>query len=92
MDLGGAIDEAASREVSRGPQCSVGQLLQVVSPEDCEKLRKVIDYPLPSGRWLEGTTIASVLVDQGFSYITSHMVQRHRRRVRGGGAGCKCPI
>lgn len=92
MGLADALDEAAAEMKRKGPRCTVGELLESLDEGDAEKLRAVIDGPLPSGRWLEATGIVRVLKSNGYDGVSSTSVQRHRRRIRGTGDSCQCPI
>lgn len=87
-----ALDAAAAEVSPKGQRCTVGVLLESLPDDDAEKLSALLDRPLPSGRWVEATRIAAVLREQGVDYVNSKVLQRHRRRVRGIGDACQCPI
>ncbi|GAA5070980.1 hypothetical protein [Streptomyces similanensis] len=69
--------------VIRGPQCSVGALLDAVGPNDADALRGALDNDRVTAR-----AIADVLSRHG-DPITAYTVARHRRR--GDSNGCRCP-
>lgn len=91
MGLMDALDQAASEPVHKGPRCSVGELLEILPGEESERLRQLVDEPLPSGRWLQCSKICVALKANGHE-VSVGSLQRHRRRVRGNGDACSCPI
>ncbi|MEU1592780.1 hypothetical protein ABZ468_07940 [Streptomyces sp. NPDC005708] len=68
--------------VRRGPQCSIGALLEAADPDVAESLRTVLNQTRVTAK-----AIADALSRHG-DPITAYTVARHRRR--GESNGCRC--
>lgn len=66
------------QEAGRAPGCTIRTILAALADQDRNALVSALETPA-----VTGAAIAAVLKRRGFS-ITSHTVQRHRRKV------CSC--
>ncbi|MFI8265279.1 hypothetical protein [Streptomyces sp. NPDC085665] len=67
----------------RGPQCTVGIILNELDTGTAQKVREVLETP-----GISSTQIADTLTSSGHR-VQAPAVARHRRR--GGSNGCRCP-
>ncbi|AWI33268.1 hypothetical protein DDW44_30765 [Streptomyces tirandamycinicus] len=67
----------------RGPQCTVGAILDLLDPPAAKKVCEVLDTAA-----ISATQIADALTGSGHP-VRAPAVARHRRR--GGSNGCRCP-
>lgn len=63
----------------KGPQCSVGQLLDTLKTEDRAELNEAIKSQIP------GPAVAEAVEQMYGVVLKSHIIGRHRR------GECKCP-
>jgi len=73
----------ASPQQVRLGVCKVKYILQTVTPVQSEKIQKLVDAGV-----IAGPQLARILQKHGFE-ITDKAINRHRRRLTGG--GCSCP-
>lgn len=84
-NLGKALDDLATNpNPGGGPVCAVQRILDALPEADRTKLAQFIDEYLQ----IPASEIARALRDEGH-LVSSVGVQRHRRRAKGTGCGCK---
>ncbi|MFF4188094.1 hypothetical protein ACFYZ9_33360 [Streptomyces sp. NPDC001691] len=78
--LGALVDVPPAR---KGPQCTVGAILDSLDTSAADSLRQVLDHSQ-----ISATLIADTLTSNG-NRVQAPAVARHRRR--GASNGCRCP-
>lgn len=70
----GLLDDIKAEVTRQGPVCSVGILIDDLSPEDSKELQLAFE-----DRSIPGTAILRALKARGHIKFTDHTIQRHRR-------------
>lgn len=78
------LDDLKLVNISKGPQCSVGQMLKQLEPKESGAVLAVIDDPESSL-----TALSRILSKYGYS-INSKTLRRHRNRSNRELDGCAC--
>jgi hypothetical protein len=92
MNLDAALDEAmAAPTPKRGPDCSMGLVLQVMPDETRDRVLRALTTQRQDGSLVPSTVIADLLIAAGYN-VKVDAVQRHRRRVMGRTNGCACRV
>ena len=92
MNLDAALDEAmVAPTPKRGPDCSMGLVLQVIPGETRERILRAMTQPRQDGTLVPSTVIADLLISAGYN-VKVDAVQRHRRRLMGRTNGCACRV
>lgn len=86
LDLAAALSGLSGTRATKGPTCTVGQVLQALEQDDPDghaALVKILDE-----KHVSSTLIADTLTARGHR-VAAQTIRRHRLRVQS--SGCSCP-
>lgn len=78
------LDDLENVNASKGPKCSVNQMLLALEPKESDAVLAVIDDQQASL-----TALSRILVKYGYQ-INAKTLRRHRSRAGRGYDGCAC--
>jgi hypothetical protein len=85
MSLAESLSQIRTRQVNKGPQCSVGRVISLLNESDAAALEIAIADPV-----IPLSQISIALNDHGHS-VKARTLLRHRSRGIAGKDQCACP-